>query len=285
MSALNLLGPEDGADFIITGVWSEKALKEAKRVSRSTALWTPSDGLFNRVPADGTYMVSSDATYVHYTTNNTIFGTQFQSTPDVGAKPLIADMSSDICSRPVDVSKHAVIYAGAQKNLGPSGVTVVILSPWAQQRSRERSKSMGGLPSMLDYGLMADKKSLFNTPNTLGIYTLERVLAWIEDQGGLESMAAQNNGKAAKLYAALDKTDFWRPHAQDGSRSRMNVTWRGPSDEAEKTFLQEADAAGLKALKGHRSVGGIRASIYNACPEESVDALVDFMEKFEKKHG
>jgi len=286
MSALNLLDPNDGADFVVTGAWSEKALKEAKRVSRSAAVWTPNDGIFNRVPADGSYIVSSDATYVHYTTNNTIFGTQFQSTPNVGDKPLVGDMSSDICSRPVDVSKHAVIYAGAQKNLGPSGVTVVILSPWALEKSRARTKSMaGGLPAMLDYGLMADKKSLFNTPNTIGIYTLERVLSWIETQGGLESMAALNDAKAAKLYTTLDKTDFWKPHAQDGSRSRMNVAWRGPSDELENTFLAEAEQAGLRALKGHRSVGGIRASIYNACPEASIDVLVDFMDNFEKKHG
>ncbi len=285
MSALNLLEPDDGADFIVTAVWSEKALKEAKRVSKSAALWTPSDGVFNRVPSNGSYLVSSDATYVHYTTNNTIFGTQFPTTPDVGLKPLVADMSSDICSRPIDISKHGVIYAGAQKNLGPSGVTVVILSPWAQARSRERAKQATGLPSMLDYGLMIDKKSLFNTPNTIGIFTLEKVLAWLEDQGGLEAMAAKNEAKSAKLYAALDATDFWQPHAQDGSRSRMNVTWRGPSNEIEKVFLQQADQAGLKALKGHRSVGGIRASIYNACPESSIDALVDFMKNFEQKQG
>ena len=286
MSALNLLAPEDGADFIITGAWSEKALKEAKRVSRSAAVWTPSDSVFNRVPADGSYMLSSDAQYVHYTTNNTIFGTQFQTAPSVGDKPLVADMSSDICSRPVDVSKHAVIYAGAQKNLGPSGVTVVILSPWALERSRALSAANpNGLPSMLDYGLMVDKKSLFNTPNTLGIYTLERVLNWIENQGGLEAIATLNDAKAAKLYTTLDKTEFWSPHAQDSSRSRMNITWRSPSEELDKTFLSEAEEAGLRALKGHRSVGGIRASIYNACPEASIDALTEFMEAFEKKHG
>ena len=202
------------------------------------------------------------------------------------AVPLVADMSSDICSRPVDVSKHAVIYAGAQKNLGPSGVTVVILSPWAVERSRTVGQSRaGGLPSMLDYGLMVDKESLFNTPNTFGIYALERVLNWIETEGGVGAMASHNDAKAAHLYGALDATDFWTPHAVDGSRSQMNVTWRGPSEELEKKFIAEADAAGLKALKGHRSVGGIRASTYNACSMASVEALVSFMKDFEAKNG
>ena len=286
MTALNLLGADERGDYLCTGAWSQKAVKEAKRCSASENIWTPEDGVFNRVPAQNDYTLSNDAKYLHYTTNNTIFGTQFGYTPDAGDTPLIADMSSDICSRPVDVSKHAVIYAGAQKNLGPSGVTVVILSPWAVERSHTIGQSRpGGLPSMLDYGLMVDKESLFNTPNTFGIYALERVLNWIETEGGVDAMEKLNDEKAAHLYGALDATDFWTPHAVDGSRSRMNVTWRGPSEELEKKFIAEADAAGMKALKGHRSVGGIRASTYNACSMASVEALVSFMKDFEAKNG
>ena len=286
MSALNLLGADDRGDYILTGAWSQKSLKEAKRCSASESIWTTEDGVFNHVPKQDDYSLSDNAAYLHYTTNNTIFGTQFAYTPDAGNTPLVADMSSDICSRPVDVSKHAVIYAGAQKNLGPSGVTVVILSPWAVERSRTVGQSRpGGLPAMLDYGLMVDKESLFNTPNTFGIFALERVLAWIQDNGGVTEMAARNDEKAAPLYGALDGTDFWTPYAVDGSRSLMNVTWRGPNEELEKMFIAQADAAGLKALKGHRSVGGIRASTYNACTMESVEALVSFMKDFEAKNG
>jgi phosphoserine aminotransferase len=197
----------------------------------------------------------------------------------------VADLSSDICCRPLDVSKHAVIYAGAQKNLGPSGVTAVILSPWALDRSRTVGQSRpGGLPSMLDYGLMADKGSMFNTPNTFGIFALERVLAWIEGLGGLEGVAARNREKAAMLYETLDGSDFWVPHATKDSRSLMNVTWRLADTDLESVFLADAHAEGLQALKGHRSVGGIRASIYNACSVESVGALVSFMNEFERKH-
>lgn len=286
MTALNLLGADERGDYLLTGAWSQKALKEAKRCSASQSIWTVEDGVFNRVPGQNDYTLSENAAYLHYTTNNTIFGTQFATTPDAGDTPLIADMSSDICSRPVDVSKHAIIYAGAQKNLGPSGVTVVILSPWAVERSRKIGQGRpGGLPSMLDYGLMVDKESLFNTPNTFGIYALERVLAWIQEKGGVEAMASLNDAKAAHLYGELDASDFWTPYALDGSRSRMNVTWRGPSEELEKKFIAEADAAGLKALKGHRSVGGIRASTYNACSMASVEALVSFMKDFEAKNG
>ena len=287
MSALNLLGPDDKADYILTGSWSQKALKDAKRcTSDAESIWAPGDKVFNRVPSHGDYTVRDGAAFVHYTTNNTIYGTQFATTPDCDSTPLVADMSSDICSRPVDVSKHAVIYAGAQKNLGPSGVTVVILSPWAVERSRTVGQSRpGGLPAMLDYGLMVDKESLYNTPNTFGIFALDRVLHWIQDQGGVKAMAELNERKAAHLYGELDASDFWTPHAQEGSRSLMNVTWRGPNEDLEKAFIAEADAAGLKALKGHRSVGGIRASTYNACSMESVEALVTFMKEFEARNS
>ena len=287
MSALNLLGTDDRADYLITGSWSQKALKDAKRcTSDAEGIWSPDDGVFNRVPTSADYKVRDGSQFVHYTTNNTIFGTQFETTPDCGSTPLVADMSSDICSRAIDVAKHAVIYAGAQKNLGPSGVTVVILSPWAVERSRTAGQGRpGGLPAMLDYGLMVDKESLYNTPNTFGIFALDRVLNWIQDQGGVKAMADLNDRKAAHLYGALDASEFWTPHALQGSRSLMNVTWRGPSEDLEKKFIAEADAAGLKALKGHRSVGGIRASTYNACSLESVEALVAFMKDFESKNS
>ncbi|MEC8049178.1 MAG: 3-phosphoserine/phosphohydroxythreonine transaminase [Myxococcota bacterium] len=287
MSALNLLGPDDKADYLLTGSWSQKALKDAKRcTSDAESIWAPDDKVFNRVPSHGDYTVRDGAAFVHYTTNNTIYGTQYATTPDCGSTPLVADMSSDICSRPVDVSKHAVIYAGAQKNLGPSGVTVVILSPWAVERSRTVGQSRpGGLPAMLDYGLMVDKDSLYNTPNTFGIFALDRVLDWIQKQGGVKAMAELNERKAAHLYGELDASDFWTPHAREGSRSLMNVTWRGPNEDLEKAFIAEADAAGLKALKGHRSVGGIRASTYNACSMESVEALVTFMKEFEARNS
>ena len=195
-------------------------------------------------------------------------------------------MSSDICSRPVDVGAHALIYAGDQKDLGPSGVVAVILSPWALEQSKRCAAALpGGLPSMLDYGLMASKDSLFNTPNTFGIFALERVLAWVERHGDLDAMAARNDKKATTLYTELDRSDFWRPHADVDSRSQMNVTWRLADPELEAVFVDEAAAAGLMTLKGHRSVGGIRASIYNATGQDAVDDLVAFMRDFEARRG
>ncbi|RME28551.1 MAG: 3-phosphoserine/phosphohydroxythreonine transaminase [Deltaproteobacteria bacterium] len=285
MLALNLVGDGGSADYLLTGTWSRKARTEAARVGDIAIAWDDPDGRYDRVPADDEFTVRPDARYLHYTSNNTIAGTQF-STPPAADRPLVCDMSSDICSRPVDVGAHALIYAGAQKNLGPSGVTAVILSPWVLEQSRRCAAVLpGGLPSMLDYGLMASKDSLFNTPNTFGIFALERVLAWLERQGGLEAMAARNARKAATLYAELDRTDFWRPHARVDSRSQMNVTWRLPTPELEATFVAEAADAGLMALKGHRSVGGIRASIYNATGQQAVDDLVAFMRDFEARHG
>ena len=277
MVPMNLLGAEESADFIVTGVWTKKALVEAQRTHRATAIWSGEDDLYRSIPSDVT--PSGRATYLHYTTNNTIYGTQFNTAPDSGGIPLVADMSSDICSRPIDVSKHAIIFAGAQKNLGPSGVTAVILSPWALE------KAAGGLNPMLDYRLQVDKRGLFNTPNTFGIYALERVLSWLEDNGGIRGIEAANQAKSDALYAQIDKTGFWSGHAEAGSRSRMNVAFRSPSEELDGAFLKAADAAGLMGLKGHRSVGGLRASIYNACPMHSVQALVSFMDEFERTQG
>jgi phosphoserine aminotransferase len=277
MTALNLLAANESADFIVTGVWAKKGLAEAKRVRAGRVVWDGKDTLYDRLP--DSVQTDPDAAYLHYTTNNTIYGTQFSAHPDGGSLPLVADMSSDICSRPVDVGAHGLIYAGAQKNLGPSGVTAVILSPWAME------KSPGELNPMLDYTLQVEKRGLFNTPNTFGIYALERVLAWIEENGGLDSMSKRNQQKAASLYAEIDRTGFWTGHAVPSARSEMNVTFRSPTPELDTQFVQDADAAGLKGLKGHRSVGGLRASIYNACPPESVDALVQFMREFEATNG
>jgi phosphoserine aminotransferase len=286
MGALNLCGPEDKADYVVTGTWSQKAVKEANRVCDATAVWSGAESGFDRVPGEGDYDAREGATFLHYTTNNTIYGTQFHGVPSCHGTHLVADMSSDICSRPFDVAAHDMIYAGAQKNLGPSGVVAVILSPWALERSRTTGQSRpGGLPSMLDYGLMVDKGSMFNTPNTFGIFALERVLAWVEGLGGLPAMEARNQAKIDMLYGEIDRSDFWAGHAQRGSRSWMNVTWRLPTPELEATFISEAAAAGLVALKGHRSVGGIRASLYNALEPESVAALVDFMQDFESRKG
>lgn len=285
MTALNFLLPSDTADYINTGTWSTNALKEARRIAPVKEIWKPESGIFNCVPSQEEIHMNDDAVYLHYTSNNTIYGTQFHYKPET-KKPLIADLSSDICSRAIDVSKHQVIYAGAQKNLGPSGVTAVILSPWAVERSREVNKARPeGLPSMLNYGLMVNKNSMFNTPNTFGIFALERVLAWVERQGGLDVIAKQNEKKSALLYAELDSSDFWKPHARKDSRSQMNVTWRLSNSELESIFIKKAEKANLMGLKGHRSVGGIRASIYNACPLKSVEELISFMKDFRASHG
>ena len=277
MVPLNLLAEDESADFILTGIWTQKALKEVQRSKTGQAIWSGEEQKYSTLPTVLT--PSGRATYLHYTTNNTIYGTQFHATPDAGSLPLVADMSSDICSRPIDVARHSVIFAGAQKNLGPSGVTAVILSPWALE------KSVGGLNPMLDYRLQVDKRGLFNTPNTLGIFALERVLHWIEERGGIEGIATKNRAKAAQLYAQIDGTGFWTGHADTRCRSDMNVAFCSPSPELDATFVAEADAAGFKGLKGHRSVGGLRASIYNACPQKSVDALIQFMADFELSRG
>ncbi len=281
MAPINLLSPEDTAAYILTGTWSEKALKEAKRCSLSRECWKP-EGTHTRVPRQNEYHVSDDAVYLHYTSNNTIYGTQFHEIPNVENGHLVADMSSDICSRNIDVSKHDLIYAGAQKNLGPSGITIIILSPWAVEQSR-RNNRKGGIPSMLNYALMKDKDSLFNTPNTFGIFALERMLSWLTDLGGVAAIEKQNQIKAQKIYDALAHP-MWSLHAEKESRSLMNITWRGPTEELESLFIKEAEKEGLKGLKGHRSVGGIRASIYNACPTSSVEALVSFIESFSRAH-
>jgi len=279
MTALNLLRAGEKADYLVTGTWSQKALKEAKRVGDAKGIWDDAPNNFKSVPTDGSYTVREDAVYLHYTTNNTIYGTEYHHLPDSGGKPRVVDTSSDIAGVPFDMAKHDLMYAGAQKNLGPSGVTLVILSPWAMSRVPE------GLPAMLDYKVHAKDGSLYNTPNTFGIFVLERVFAWLEANGGLDGSIARNQAKAGVLYNELDRSGFWRPHAARDARSVMNVTWRLPSEELEERFVKEAKAAGLDGLKGHRSVGGIRASLYNYLPLESVQALATFMAEFERTNG
>ena len=275
MVAMNLL--QGGvADYLDTGTWSKKAAVEAQRFGDARVVWSGADVGYRRVPKDGEWKASENAVYTHYTSNNTIYGTQYHH--DVQGNHVVCDMSSDIASRQIDGSQFDVIYAGAQKNLGPSGVTVIALSPWALERSDPN------LPSMLRYRLHVEKGSMFNTPNTLGIFFLDRVLAWIEEQG-LDAVAERNKRKADALYDLLDSSDFWQPIAENASRSRMNVSWRLSANDLEPVLIQEALSAGFSGIKGHRSVGGIRASIYNACPEESVTAFVAFLKEFERTRG
>ena len=207
MTALNLISEGEKADFLVTGGWSQKALEEAGRVGDAVAAWDDAGNGFRSVPQDGEYSIREEAEYVHYTSNNTLFGTQYHHLPDSGGKPRVVDASSDICGVAIDVASHDVIYAGAQKNLGASGVTLVILSPWAMSRGKE------GLPTMLNYNTHVSKGSMFNTPNTSGIYVLDRVFAWVERNGGLEGAIERNRAQAALLYGQLDSSDFWQPHA------------------------------------------------------------------------
>jgi phosphoserine aminotransferase len=279
MVPMNFLPEGGSADYVITGSWGKKAVKEAKRVGGTSVAADMADSGYNRIPAQDELRLDPNAAYVHVTSNETIEGVEWQTDPDVGDVPLVCDASSDICSRPVDVSKYALIYAGAQKNLGPSGVTVVIVREDLLGRARD------GLATMLDYRTHAENGSLYNTPNTWGIYILNLVCDWVKEQGGLEGMYQKNVEKAQKIYDAIDATDFYRGHAAPDARSIMNVTFRLPSEDLEKKFATEATAAGLDGLKGHRSVGGIRASIYNAFPAAGVEALTQFMREFERTHG
>jgi phosphoserine aminotransferase len=279
MVPMNLLTAGSTADYVDTGTWADKAIKEAKRVGRVNVTGSTKADNFNRIPRASELAFTPDAAYVHITSNNTIEGTEWHTLPDTGNVPLVADASSDIFSRPIDVGRFGLIYAGAQKNLGPSGVTLVII------REDLVSRSHGDLPTMLSYKVQSENNSLYNTPNTFGIYILGLTIRWIASLGGLPGIARANERKAATLYAEVDRTGFYRGTAQKDSRSLMNVTFRLPSESLEKTFEKEATAAGLDGLKGHRLVGGMRASIYNAFPQEGVDALVQFMREFERKNG
>ncbi len=279
MVPMNLLPAGGSADYIVTGSWSQKAVKEAKRVGGVKIAGTTESENFARVPAATELSLDPNAAYVHLTTNNTIFGTEWHDIPDTGNVPLVADTSSDMYSRPIEVSKYGLIYAGAQKNLGPSGLTLVII------RDDLVKRTPSSLPTMLQYSVHVENKSMYNTPPVFGVYIMGLVLKWLKNQGGLAAMEQRNVRKATKLYAEIDRTGFYRGHAAKDSRSRMNVTFRLPTEELEKKFAKDSTAAGLDGLKGHRSVGGLRASIYNAFPEAGVDALVSFMQEFERTNG
>jgi len=279
MVPMNLLPAGGSADYIVTGVWAEKAVKEAKRVGTVKVAGSTAAEKFTRVPRQDELTLDPNAAYVHLTTNNTIYGTQWREIPDTGNVPLVADTSSDMYSRPIDVSKYGLIYAGAQKNLAPAGLTLVIV------REDLLARTPATLPTMLQYPVHVENKSMYNTPPVFPIYVMRLVLGWLLEQGGLAAVEQVNERKARKIYAEIDRTGFYRGHATPDSRSRMNLTFRLPSEELEKKFAKEATAAGLDGLKGHRSVGGMRASIYNAFPEPGVDALVQFMQEFERKNG
>ena len=279
MVPMNLLPTGGSADYIVTGVWGQKAVKEAKKVGTVRIAGTTEADSFKGVPKPQDLKFDPGAAYVHMTSNNTIYGTEWHWLPDTGAVPLVSDMSSDIFSRPVDIGKHALIYAGAQKNLAPAGVTLAII------REDMLEKSPPALHTMLSYAVHAENQSLYNTPPVFAIYVMRLVMTWLLKNGGLEAMDTHNQRKADKLYAEIDRSGYYRGHAHPDARSRMNVTFRLPSEELEKKFAKDATAAGLDGLKGHRSVGGMRASIYNAFPETGVDALVAFMQEFERKNG
>jgi phosphoserine aminotransferase len=273
---LNFLPPDGSADYLITGSWAKKAFKEAQYLGQARSVASSADRNFSYIPEPSAWDLDPDAAYLHFTSNNTIFGTQFSGEPEVDV-PLACDASSDFLSRPIDLDRYGLIYAGAQKNLGPAGVTLVLIRDEFLQRRNSP------LPTMLDYGTHINE--LFNTPPVFAVYVVEKVLRWLDDLGGLPAMQRLNEEKAARLYARIDRTDFYRGTAEVASRSLMNVCFRLADESLEKTFVDEAKSAGLLALKGHRSVGGMRASIYNACPPESVDALVAFMDEFERQKG
>jgi phosphoserine aminotransferase len=281
MLPMNFLGQGQKAGYIITGSWSEKAIKEAKMIGETYEVASTKATNHNRIPAFDELKIEPDSAYIHLTSNNTIFGTQWASFPDTGDIPLVADMSSDILSHPFDVSKFSLIYAGAQKNLGPSGVTVVIVSPQMMERAKAAH-----LPTMFRYETHVKNNSLYNTPPAYGIYMLGLVLKWVKEMGGVQAVHEYNKKKTDLIYNTIDQSNgFYIGHAQKDSRSLMNITFNLQTPELEKQFLAEAKAAGFVGLNGHRSVGGCRASTYNAVPMESCEALRDFMIEFQKKNG
>jgi len=279
MVPMNLLAPGSTADYIDSGSWAEKAIKEAKKVGTVNVAATTRGENYSRLPRQEELKLTPGAAYVHMTANNTIEGTEYHQLPEVGDVPLVSDTSSNMFSRPIDIATHALIYSGAQKNMGPAGVTVVIV------RDDLLSRSQKSLPTMLSYAVHAENGSLYNTPPAFAVYTLGLVMKWLIGQGGLTAIERVNLRKAASLYNEIDRTGFYRGTAEKSGRSLMNVTFRLATEDLEKRFVKESTAAGLDGLKGHRSVGGMRASIYNAFPEEGVAALVSFMREFERTNG
>ncbi len=279
MVPMNLLGGKAGADYLNTGEWSKKAIKEAKRFASVNVVASSEDKNFSYAPGQDAWKLDSNAAYVHYTPNETIGGVEIFWTPETGNVPLVADMSSNILSRPMDVSKYGLIYAGAQKNIGPAGLTIVIV------REDLIGQTVAGTPTMFDYKTHAENESMYNTPPTFAMYVAGLVFKWIGAQGGLAAMEKINREKAGLLYDALDGTDFYNSPVAKENRSLMNVPFTLKDAALDEAFLKGAKERGLLQLKGHRSVGGMRASIYNAMPRAGVQALVDYMKEFEKKNG
>lgn len=278
MAPFNFLSKDQTADYIDTGRWSNKAIKEAKIFGNVHRPYSSADTGYDRVPTDKELEYSDNPTYVHFTSNNTVAGTQFPTEPESNGVPLVCDASSDFLSKPIDVSRYGLIYAGAQKNIGPAGVTVVIIHKDFLAKANTEN-----VPTILQYQTHAEK--IFNTPPTFNVYMVNLVLEWIQDKGGLEYFKKFNKEKAALVYDEIDRDDFYRGAVEKDSRSLMNATFRLPTEELEEMFLAEAEEHDLYTLKGHRSVGGIRASMYNACPMESVKTLVSFMKDFRDQNG
>jgi phosphoserine aminotransferase len=276
---MNLLRGKTGADYVNTGQWSAKAIGEAKKYCKVNVAASSQDANFTYVPKQAQWKLDPDAAYVHITSNETIGGVEFHWIPDTGDVPLVADASSHILSRPMDVSRYGLIYAGAQKNIGPAGLTIVIV------RDDLIGQAMPTTPGVFDYKIQADSDSMYNTPASYGIYMAGLVFDWLKKLGGLKKMEEINISKAELLYDYLDQTEFYHSPVAKEDRSLMNVPFTLRNDELDKAFLAEAEANGLMQLKGHRSVGGMRASIYNAMPVEGVKALAQFMRDFERKHG
>lgn len=278
MIPLNLLAPDRKGTYLNTGTWAKKAIKEANIIAKAQVAYSSEESSFDHVPSDNEYSVDEDSEYLYFVSNNTIYGTQFHNFPK-SDKMLVSDMSSDIMSREFDISPFGLIFAGAQKNMGPAGVAVVIIRDDLLERAPD------SLPTMFRYKTHADKDSMFNTPPCFAIYVVGLVAAWLKNQGGIKAMEKINREKAAILYDMIDSTEFYRGHARKNSRSLMNVTFNLPTPELEQKFIKEAAREGLDGLKGHRSIGGCRASIYNAFPRQGVVDLVDFMKDFERENG
>ncbi len=278
MVPMNLLAPGQKGSYLNTGTWAKKAIKEANIVADAHVAYSSEESVFNHVPADTDYTVDADSQYLYFVSNNTIYGTQFKEFPK-SDKMLICDMSSDIMSRPIDFSKFGLIFAGAQKNMGPAGVTIVIVREDLLDRVADT------VPTMLRYKTHADKDSMFNTPPCFAMYCVGLVCKWLKANGGVAAMAKKNAEKAAILYEMIDSTPFYKGHAKEDSRSLMNVTFNLPTPELEAEFIKQGAERGFDGLKGHRSIGGCRASIYNAFPKQGVVDLVAFMQEFEKANS
>ncbi|GAC1552080.1 MAG: 3-phosphoserine/phosphohydroxythreonine transaminase [Herpetosiphon sp.] len=277
---MNFLRPGQTADYLMTGVWSEKAADEAAKLGNVNVAASSKDNKYRHIPTVDQIKLTPNAAYVHITTNNTIYGTQWSTLPDTGAAHLVADMSSDIASKPIDAARFGLIYAGAQKNLGPAGVTIVIV------RQSWLAEASDTIPTIFQYATFAKNHSLYNTPPVFAVYLVGLVLEWLESNGGLAAAGVRNEQKASLLYTTMDaNAGFYKGHAVPESRSLMNVTFRLPEEGLEKEFISVATKAGMVGLAGHRSVGGIRASIYNALPMEAVEALASFMREFVRTHG